>query len=554
MKLGTKLIMALNLVAVFAVAVGVVGIINMKRMAGADAVLYQQETVPLSEWATINSRFQRLRVNAVKIAISSDLEQSKADAAKCEGFIEEIRQNLDTYAKESMQADDEAKYTQLKGLLESFFSESAPIFSLELFGKQDKAVVLILGVLQNIADQLNPLLDQVAAENSSSAKEVAQSNAQLFSSVSTVMIVVTLVGFTLSGILGLILGRVITKPLGVAVAAANSLATGDLDVKIALQGKDETGQLMASLRNLIQRLQAIVAEIQTSSNSVAQGAQQLSSSAQGMSQGATEQAAAGEEVSSAMEQMGANIRQNSDNALQTEKIAIKASADAQEGGNAVAQTVTAMKEILGKISIIEEISRQTNLLALNAAIEAARAGEHGKGFAVVASEVRKLAERSQKAAAEISEISASSVRIAEKAGGLLSKIVPDIAKTAGLVQEISAASSEQTSGVDQISKAIMQLDTVVQQNAAHSEELAATAEELSGQAEQLRSTVGFFRTAAAPEIPQEKAPPMIAAKSETARAPRPAAAEGTRTARAVAKATATPAAHKDGTDEEFEEF
>jgi methyl-accepting chemotaxis protein len=190
--------------------------------------------------------------------------------------------------------------------------------------------------------------------------------------------------------------------------------------------------------------------------------------------------------------MASSIRQNTDNALQTEKISIKSSVDAKEGGKAVIETVAAMKEIATKISIIEEIARQTNLLALNAAIEAARAGEHGKGFAVVASEVRKLAERSQSAAGEISSLSSRSVSIAEQAGEMLTKMVPDIQKTAELVQEITASSKEQDTGAEQINKAIQQLDQVIQQNASASEEMASTSEELSSQAEQLQHSISYF--------------------------------------------------------------
>jgi methyl-accepting chemotaxis protein len=191
--------------------------------------------------------------------------------------------------------------------------------------------------------------------------------------------------------------------------------------------------------------------------------------------------------------MAANIRQNADNATQTEKIAMQSSKDADQGGQAVTETVTAMKQIAEKISIIEEIARQTDLLALNAAIEAARAGEHGKGFAVVASEVRKLAERSQLAAGEIGKLSSSSVEVAEKAGAMLTRMVPDIQKTAELVQEISAASNEQNTGADQINKAIQQLDQVIQQNASASEEMASTSEELSSQAERLQHIISFFK-------------------------------------------------------------
>jgi methyl-accepting chemotaxis protein len=235
-----------------------------------------------------------------------------------------------------------------------------------------------------------------------------------------------------------------------------------------------------------------VADLSAAGGNVAAGSQQLSASSEEMSQGATEQAAAAEEASSAMEEMSANIRQNADNATQTERLALQSATDAKEGGKAVQDTVAAMKEISGKISIIEEIARQTNLLALNAAIEAARAGEHGKGFAVVASEVRKLAERSQFAAADIGKLSASSVQVAERAGDMLSRMVPDIQKTAELVQEISAACREQDQGAEQINKAIQQLDQVIQQNAMASEEMASTSEELSAQAEQLQGIVTFF--------------------------------------------------------------
>jgi methyl-accepting chemotaxis protein len=194
-----------------------------------------------------------------------------------------------------------------------------------------------------------------------------------------------------------------------------------------------------------------------------------------------------------MEEMASSIRQNTDNATQTEKIAIKSAVDAREGGKAVNETVAAMKEIATKISIIEEIARQTNLLALNAAIEAARAGEHGKGFAVVASEVRKLAERSQSAAGEISGLSIRSVAIAEQAGEMLTKMVPDIQRTSELVQEITASSKEQDVGAEQINKAIQQLDQIIQQNASASEEMASTSEELSSQAGQLSDAISFFK-------------------------------------------------------------
>jgi methyl-accepting chemotaxis protein len=287
--------------------------------------------------------------------------------------------------------------------------------------------------------------------------------------------------------------RRIRQALQDAVSVADSLAEGNLLVSVDIRSADETGRLLAAMKNMVDKLKEVVEGVTTAADNVASASQQMSSNSQQMSQGATEQAASAEEVSSSMEQMSSNIKQNADNAQQTERIALKTAEDAKEGGRAVNETVSAMKEIATKISIIEEIARQTNLLALNAAIEAARAGEHGKGFAVVASEVRKLAERSQTAAGEISKLSGSSVEVAERAGQMLTRIVPDIQKTAELVQEISAASNEQNAGAEQINKAIQQLDQVIQQNASATEEMASTAEELSSQAEQLQDTIGFFK-------------------------------------------------------------
>jgi methyl-accepting chemotaxis protein len=272
---------------------------------------------------------------------------------------------------------------------------------------------------------------------------------------------------------------------------AQEMAKGNLTIEVKERsGKD---RLMRALNKMVQRLKDVAMNVKTASSYVASGSQQLSSTSEAMSQGVSEQASSAEEAAASMEQMSSNIRQNSDNANQTARIAMKSAEDAREGGEAVEQAVTAMKEIAQKISIIEEIARQTDLLALNAAIEAARAGEHGRGFAVVASEVRKLSERSQKAAGQISLLSESSVSVAEKAGQMLKNLVPNIQKTSDLVQEISAASNEQSNGAEQVNRAIQQLDQVIQQNSATSEEMASTAEELSSQADQLQTTVSFFR-------------------------------------------------------------
>jgi methyl-accepting chemotaxis protein len=277
-----------------------------------------------------------------------------------------------------------------------------------------------------------------------------------------------------------------------AAHVAEEVAQGNLTVEAAPRSDNDA--LLTAIGSMIDKLTESMAHIQQGAEEVAAGSEQMSSTAEVLARGASDQASSVEESSSSMEEMTAGIAQNAENAKQTESIALRAAEDARQSGSAVNEAVKAMKEIAEKISIIQEIARQTDLLALNAAIEAARAGEHGKGFAVVASEVRKLAERSQEAATEITEISAKSTEVAEKAGNMLEALVPDIQKTADLVQEIAAASTEQSSGADQVNKALQQLDQVVQQNSAASEEMASTAEELSGQAQQLQAVVAYFKT------------------------------------------------------------
>ena len=306
------------------------------------------------------------------------------------------------------------------------------------------------------------------------------------------VVIFSLVAAILAVVLAVVIARGIINPINKGVKFAQEVADGNLKATVEVNQKDEIGRLADALKGMVARLREIVGNVIAGAENIASASQEMSSTSQEMSQGANEQASSAEEVSSSMEEMAANIQQNTDNAQQTEKIAMKASSDIEEGNKSVGVTLSSMKNIAEKITIISEISRQTNILALNAAVEAARAGEHGKGFAVVAAEVRKLAERSQVAANEIDEVSRSSVTDAESSGKLLEKIVPDIQKTAKLVQEISAASVEQRSGSDQVNGAIQQLNQVTQQNAAASEELATSSEELSSQAEQLKEIISYF--------------------------------------------------------------
>ncbi|RVU05647.1 methyl-accepting chemotaxis protein [Novosphingobium umbonatum] len=276
------------------------------------------------------------------------------------------------------------------------------------------------------------------------------------------------------------------------VEVADRIADGDLTAEH--RALSEADQLGGALASMIERLRNVVGMTTLAVNNVSAGSKQLAASSEQVSQGATEQAASAEEASASMEQMASNIKQNADNAAQTEKIARQSSRDAELSGQAVEKAVLAMRTIAERIGIVQEIARQTDLLALNAAVEAARAGEHGKGFAVVASEVRKLAERSQSAAAEIGAVSFETVKVATDAGEMLTRLVPDIRRTAELVSEISAACREQDIGAAQINEAIQQLDKVTQLNATASDQISSTAEELAAQADELQNSIAFFRT------------------------------------------------------------
>jgi methyl-accepting chemotaxis protein len=336
-------------------------------------------------------------------------------------------------------------------------------------------------------------INQIVKKNEKALATAKEETDNIYNEARINMIILLVCSILVAAAISFWIINSISTSITQAKEAIKAVSAGDLTVTINTNSKDEIGELLLYLHEMVTRLKDIIGNITTASDNIASASQQMSSSSQQVSQGATEQAASAEEVSSSMEEMTSNIQQNTDNAQQTEKIALQAAEDIKEGSIAVNQTVASMKTIAEKISIIGEIARQTNLLALNAAVEAARAGEHGKGFAVVAAEVRKLAERSQVAATEIDTLSKSSVSIAEKSGKLLEQIVPNIQKTSRLVQEIAASSMEQNSGAEQVNSAIQQLNQVIQQNAAASEEMATSSEELSSQAEQLKDTISFFK-------------------------------------------------------------
>ncbi|KGF78799.1 histidine kinase [Massilia sp. JS1662] len=365
--------------------------------------------------------------------------------------------------------------------------------------------------------ELIDAIDELAKHQSDKMQQKADEARGMYEETHRIVVAITAGAALLALCVAAFITLSVTRPLRVAVDAADRLAAGDLTVHIDSHSRDEAGQLLAAMKNMIAKLTQVVGDVNGGAQSLASASEEVSATAQALSQAASEQAAGVEETSASLEQMTASIAQNTENARVTDGMAAQAAREAAEGGEAVKATVAAMQRIAKQICIIDDIAYQTNLLALNAAIEAARAGEHGKGFAVVAAEVRKLAERSQVAAQEIGEVATNSVELAERAGNLLDRMVPNIRKTSDLVQEITAASEEQSAGVGQINAAVGQMSQTTQQNASSSEELAATAEEMSSQAEQLQQAMAFFRLANVPApgpaaAPRRQGRPVLATK------------------------------------------